>query len=273
MKDVLGGLRGKFGNLWKHRAKPAIRHHHHDELEFNLVVRGTVRYLVDDRRHDMRRHDILWLFPDHEHLLVQSSPDAEMWIGVLKQGVLHRLCTPAVANALTAPRLAGPCLRSLPPERSRWLDALCEDLERRRSGPDQPDSDGFNTGLIHVFVLAWEAFRAPGDSVGSGGADVHPAVEQAARLIAGGDDRSFAALAKAVGLTRTALSRRFRRDLGLSLVEHRNRCRIERFLDLRRGGRRTVLDAALAAGFGSYPQFHRMFRRMMGVSPREHRSE
>jgi AraC-like DNA-binding protein len=32
-----------------------------------------------------------------------------------------------------------------------------------------------------------------------------------------------------------------------------------------------MLDAALEAGFGSYPQFHRVFKRMMGHSPMQFR--
>lgn len=268
MKDTVAGLRGKFGAVWRYRAQPATRPHTHAELEFNLVVRGSVRYLVDDQRYDLRRHDLLWLFPEHEHLLVQPSPDAEMWIGVLKQNVLHRLCSPAVANAMTAARLVGPCRRTLSSERSRWIAAVCENLASHQGGPDQVDTDSVSTGLVHVFVLAWEAFHAVAGE--DDGHDVHPAVEQAARLIAAGDGRPLAALARSVGMTRTALSRRFRRDLGLSLVDHRSRVRIERFLDLHRRGRRSILDAALAAGFGSYPQFHRVFRRVMGTSPRDH---
>lgn len=269
MKDTLSGLHGKFGRVWKYRAQPSIRPHTHDELEFNLVVRGSIRYIVEGQRHDLRRHDLLWLFPEQEHLLVQCSADAEMWIGVLKQKVLHRLCSPAVANALTAPRLDGQLRRALPGERSRWIDGLCEDLTKHQKGSDQVDSDTVSTGLIHIFVLAWETFRDAQVS-DVAGRDVHPAVEQAARLIAAGDDRSFATLAKDVGMTRTSLSRRFRRDLGLSLIDHQNRTRIERFLDLHRSGRRTILEAALAAGFGSYPQFHRVFRRVIGASPRQH---
>lgn len=269
MRDTLSGLHGKFGAVWKYRATPSIRSHTHDELEFNLVVRGSIRYIVDGQRHDLRRHDLLWLFPEQEHLLVQCSDDAEMWIGVLKQKVLHRLCSPAVANALTAPRLDGPLRRALPGARSRWINGLCEDLSKHQKDADQPDSDSVSTGLIHAFVLAWETFR-DAQSGEEEGRDVHPAVDQVARLIAGGDDRSFAALAREAGMTRTSLSRRFRKDLGLSLIEHQNRTRIERFLDLHRAGRRTILEAALAAGFGSYPQFHRVFRRVIGASPRQH---
>jgi AraC-like DNA-binding protein len=49
---------------------------------------------------------------------------------------------------------------------------------------------------------------------------------------------------------------------------------VERFLDIYgTGQRRTMLDAALEAGFGSYPQFHRVFKRMMGYSPMQFRQQ
>lgn len=32
-----------------------------------------------------------------------------------------------------------------------------------------------------------------------------------------------------------------------------------------------MLEAALAAGFGSYPQFHRVFKRVVGCSPVDYR--
>jgi AraC-like DNA-binding protein len=32
-----------------------------------------------------------------------------------------------------------------------------------------------------------------------------------------------------------------------------------------------MLDAALEAGFGSYPQFHRVFKRVIGCSPGSYR--
>jgi AraC-like DNA-binding protein len=34
-----------------------------------------------------------------------------------------------------------------------------------------------------------------------------------------------------------------------------------------------MLDAALEAGFGSYPQFHRIFKRVMGRSPGKYRRQ
>ncbi|MBA3709824.1 MAG: helix-turn-helix domain-containing protein, partial [Planctomycetes bacterium] len=69
------------------------------------------------------------------------------------------------------------------------------------------------------------------------------------------------------GLSASRLSRLFKQQIGLALVDYRNRLRIERFLAAPRMPEASLLDAALAAGFGSYPQFHRVFKRMMGCAP------
>jgi AraC-like DNA-binding protein len=65
----------------------------------------------------------------------------------------------------------------------------------------------------------------------------------------------------------------FKQQTGVALVDFRNRQRIERFLELYgTGQRRKMSDAALDAGFGSYPQFHRIFKRVIGCSPGNYRA-
>jgi transcriptional regulator GlxA family with amidase domain len=79
-------------------------------------------------------------------------------------------------------------------------------------------------------------------------------------------------LARRAGLSSHRLSRLFKQQTGVALVDFRNRQRVEKFLELYgTGQRRTMLDAALEAGFGSYAQFHRVFKRVRGGSPIEHR--
>jgi AraC-like DNA-binding protein len=67
------------------------------------------------------------------------------------------------------------------------------------------------------------------------------------------------------------LARTFKREMGLSLVEYRNRLRLERFFEFiqRQEGGGTLLYAALEAGFGSYAQFHRVYCRCVGSAPSE----
>jgi len=105
---------------------------------------------------------------------------------------------------------------------------------------------------------------------------VHPAVERAARLLIEDEGSySLSQLAHKAGLSPSRLSRLFKKQMGLSIVEFRNRQRMQRFFDrykLEHEARRqsTLLDAALDAGFGSYPQFHRVFRQVVGCSPAEY---
>jgi AraC-like DNA-binding protein len=66
------------------------------------------------------------------------------------------------------------------------------------------------------------------------------------------------------------LARVFKSQLGMSLVEYRNRLRLERFALLVDQGRTNLMGAALAAGFGSYAQFHRVFRAMRKGTPRQY---
>jgi len=78
------------------------------------------------------------------------------------------------------------------------------------------------------------------------------------------------ALAKRLGVSASKLARTFKAEMGASVVEFRNRMRLERFLGLVDRGGGNLLEAALDAGFGSYAQFHRVFRAMLGATPKEY---
>jgi AraC-like DNA-binding protein len=77
-------------------------------------------------------------------------------------------------------------------------------------------------------------------------------------------------IAADLGVSLGRLARVFKAEMGMSLVEYRNRLRLDRFTTLLEGGRRSLLDAALEAGFGSYSQFHRVFRALRRATPREY---
>jgi AraC-like DNA-binding protein len=77
-------------------------------------------------------------------------------------------------------------------------------------------------------------------------------------------------LARLLGRNRGDFSRRFRRDQGMSLSDYRNRLRVLEFLRLLEAGASNLTWAALDAGFGSYSQCHRVFRALLGLSPRDY---
>jgi AraC-like DNA-binding protein len=96
----------------------------------------------------------------------------------------------------------------------------------------------------------------------------HPHVRKAVALVASDPALAGRQLAASLDISPSHLARLFKSELGMSLVEYRNRLRLERFRGLVDAGEDNLLSAARAAGFGSYAQFHRVFRSIYGAAPR-----
>ncbi|MDQ2799942.1 MAG: AraC family transcriptional regulator [Armatimonadota bacterium] len=146
---------------------------------------------------------------------------------------------------------------------------LCTLFEEIHATDNEPAQ--YNAGLGYALLSAWATFAAAEElPIGS---DVHPAVEHAARLIRDEvDPLSVEQIAARVGLSASRLSRLFGPQIGMGIADFRNAQRLQRFLRLYgRGQSLSASRAALEAGFGSYPQFHRIFTQAMGYSPAEHR--
>ncbi|GDY11130.1 hypothetical protein LBMAG53_00070 [Planctomycetota bacterium] len=242
------------------------RRHRHDELELNLAVSGTAVYELDQRRYDLGPGSLIWLFPGQDHQLVSASADCTLWIAVFRSACVRRCAVGPEDQVLLQADPPGHHCRRLASDDAR---DLTHHLRAVRSV--QHDAAALNLGLAFLVRAAWLMFRrAPVQAVADA---LHPAVAAAVRLIAERPERGGDELAARVGLSRTALSRLFHRELGETIVAYRQRLRVEAFLDQPEGKPEgDLMKAALAAGFGSYAQFHRSVRRVTGVSPREWRA-
>jgi AraC-like DNA-binding protein len=96
----------------------------------------------------------------------------------------------------------------------------------------------------------------------------HPVVAKAVRMLAQDPSLGGGEMAARLNMSLSRFARLFKSMLGLSLVDYRNQLRLERFMQMMESGATNMLEAALAAGFGSYAQFHRVFHAMRGKSPR-----
>jgi AraC-like DNA-binding protein len=256
------------GNVWRYgNSAAANKRHTHAELELNLVTRGHGTYLLNNRRYQIRRGDLLWLFPAQEHVLFEQTADFQMWIGVFKRRAVKRTATDAYARALLKPEPDHDSCRRLTQCDLQRLETLFAELADSISQPGL-----LNAGLNYALLHAWRCFQNAAEVPMR---DIHPAVERAARLISDSPTPlSLNDLSHRAGLSATRLSRLFKEQTGFAMVDFRNRKCVERFLDIYgTGQRQTMLDAALEAGFGSYPQFHRVFKHVMGCSPAGYRRQ
>jgi AraC-like DNA-binding protein len=98
-----------------------------------------------------------------------------------------------------------------------------------------------------------------------------PLVRAAIDLLAADPSLSCQEVARRLGVSKEHLTRVFKRHADASIVDYRNELRLAQFLG--QTGDRSLLDAALGAGFGSYAQFHRVFRARFGKTPRDYLGE
>lgn len=260
---VAEGCEGSIGRPRPVNIMP--RAHRHNELELNLALAGTATYLLNDRKYQLRTNTLLWLFPGQDHIFMDRSPDFEMWIVLFRPPLIERACRSDEYRVLGESDPNGFYSRQLGHEEADDLSAHFERIRRY-----EPDYALYNAALGYALLLAWRMFQEAEQD--AAGATLHPAVEGALRLIRKDPDSlTIPEIAWQVGLSQAHLSRIFRAQTGLSLIEFRNRVRVERFRRLYgRGNAISMLQAALDSGFGSYPQFHRVFRQVVGVSPLEH---
>ncbi len=265
-----------------------LQSHHHIELEVNLVVQGTITYVVDGLRFSFSPRTLLWLFPEQDHQLVDRSANAKFYVAVFKPALINRSCrTPAYNGLKRKTNEQGGVLSTLlKPDSFDLIEktmaslmegALDADLLNREAGFGQTsnfsfqhsDPDALNAGLHYLLLLSWRSHlmgKATRDPV-----VLHPVVRRALKLLSE-ETREFSLedLGRSCGASKSYLSRKFHQQIGVSLTHYRNSLRLSRFFEqYQQPDQKTITEAVYGAGFGSYAQFYKVFSQVYGRGPRD----
>ena len=263
------------GAVWpfdRHYIRPP---HFHGQVEFLLVRSGTATVHLGTRAERLRAGQLCWILPCLPHVMSDFSADFDMWVVELEAPIVAaswEVVTGHADDDRRAPRA----------QVFGWVAAMGERLagrpvvdvgkeEARRLGEfaagvwSAPSTKGVRDTLRALCELALRATLASvKQRHGATLTDLASSMLLASPLM---DRRDLAA---DLGVSEGFVSRSFGRELGVSFVEHRARSRLAHFLALVPDDSRNFLDAALAAGFGSYSQFHRVFTRVAGASPSDY---
>ena len=248
-------------------------------VELALHPVGLVRaglYLYDDQLDlmlgswgtDLKRKVI-----DEHHAMFQLDEPGHRVAARAMSGEAHWTVVedcPIIINGPAETKIVGQGWVVCTPIRSAraLLGMLYSDAGLTSASVD-PERQARAAVLCTVLGLRLETLRGPGKPI-LGHSARHPAVASALRMLAEAPSLSGGDIAKKMGVSLSRFARVFKADMGLSLVEHRNQLRLDRFLSLVDSGGSNLLEAAYAAGFGSYSQFHRVFRALRGTSPRDY---
>ncbi|WP_059002608.1 helix-turn-helix domain-containing protein [Leptolyngbya sp. NIES-2104] len=85
-------------------------------------------------------------------------------------------------------------------------------------------------------------------------------------------DLSLSELANVLNLSQYHFSRLFKQSTGMAPHQYLTRCRIDRAKQLLLNTQMSISEIAFAVGFNNHSSFTRLFRQLVGVTPKEFRA-
>lgn len=68
----------------------------------------------------------------------------------------------------------------------------------------------------------------------------------------------------------TFLNKVFKESVGTTIIDYLNRYRVQKALELFRQGEGSIQNVADSCGIGDYKYFNVVFKKYMGISPKEY---
>lgn len=262
--NLQAGLEGKIWSMAK-KSHVNIEGHVHLELECNLVISGQAEYIIQGQRYQLNRGTLIWLFPDQKHLLINVSENFSMYIGVFQPVFLKRLVDQGADEQLIAMDYAESGIRQISEDHLKLLIDSFEELMGQWYSVNY-----YNIFLAHICLKVWHVFLGTIDESDSD--MVPPAIEKCLHLLEDVTNlMTLENISTSVGYSASQLSRLFKKHIGISLVVYRQKKRLDYFENaMLQDVSKSMMTVALEAGFGSYAQFHRIFKKNYGYGPAEY---
>ncbi|HET9955439.1 MAG TPA: AraC family ligand binding domain-containing protein [Polyangiaceae bacterium] len=237
-------LEGRAAQAWRHQ--PAFRRprHFHPEPELNLVLRGHALIRVGELRIEAGPGALLCFQPGQDHELEYASDDLDLFVLALRPELAAKISSWPSAHAIQPVKLSTQ-------ETNQLGNRLAASSELR-------DRNAVEGLIADVFERMGPRLR-----------QAHVVSRRAMGELTRDPSASERELALLARSNPSQVSRLFKRDLGLRLVEYRARQRLMHFIDGVDAGQ-SFTQAALEAHFGSYAQCHRVFQRIMRCAPRDY---
>lgn len=271
--------------------------HMHKELEINVVTKGRAEYVLSNQRYQLTPGSIVWLFPGQPHLLSNPDENFEMYVAVFKEELFQNTCVlQEKYNILLESNPTGSFCKRLSLSSLQTLERICLSICELNVKKDllspayyyagqafgfnnnaeyyHADPVLLNTGLSYLMTIGWHLFTTEG--VDGNKEILNPSIEKALHLLKSFPEKDFSLseLALECGNSCSRLSRLFNEQLGMSIVDFKNRLKLEQFINcIKTNPDYSISEACYTVGFGSYSQFYKTFKQLFGISPKAYFSK
>lgn len=253
------------GYLWFMRRKNSayIQPHIHRELEFNLITAGQAEYIVQGQQYAIAANSLLWLFPNQPHVLINASNNFEMLIGVIQPQLIEELIQKGADKKLGVldPGKMAPCTLT-----NESAQLILKQFDENKTNETSPLL--YNLNLSLIYLKLWQMYET--NSTTNPSKKIPAIVEKCLlKLEKQNESITLERLSAEFGYSASQLSRLFKKYTGQSIVDYRNQLRLRHVSSQLNETRTNFTTLAYEAGFGSYAQFHRIFKAEFGYSPQK----
>ena len=235
--------------------------HFHPDLELLAVLSGSVEAEIGGRKASLGAGDFAMVFPHQLHQYRCALEDGTKVAFIIAKP----WCFGEYVHALLGGRPAEPVWRAdaLPPDISWAVGRLLD--------PDARQNRALGRALLQI-VLAHICTEYPLQEDGDAGfADMTcRAVDYVQQHY--DEPLLLEDVARALGISRYALSRLFNGRLGVRFTSYLNELRIHKAQNLLQGSTIPIGDVAQRCGFENARTFNRAFLACCGKPPREYRA-
>jgi len=235
------------------------------------VVGGKLDYFIGSNIYHIEAGDIVLLDRHEIHSAIFSSPDLTEGIVIEFRGseTCDMLPPECSFNPLGVFEDGGRVLHLEP-----GASAYAESLLMKILGEGQRDDTGADVVIRSLLMqLLVTLARHSANSEVCGGS-THTTVMQVADYICTNyaDDISIGRLAGIFFISPFYLMKIFKKHTGFSIINYLNRVRVKESAKILERSDMSITDIAAAVGFSNITHFGRVFRQVMGDSPRNYRS-
>jgi len=264
-------------------------------VRFMLVVRGSalLRFKNSRRTFSLSAGDLfIFILSDEPFTLVDhprsAVVDSSELLKLEVDGVIHYggggPLTTLVAGSFGMSAFGAPIISTILPrflhlrleqDRSHAFQSVLDLLASETAQPGIASSRLIGCLYESLFVYAIRAYASSSAAPPKGWlaamSDKH--LSKAIEAMHSGLDRSWSveSLAREARMSRSAFALKFRTILGQTPLEYLTQWRMYKAGAMIRSDNTSFSEAASAVGYGSQSSFSRVFRREMGVAPREYR--
>jgi AraC-like DNA-binding protein len=249
--------------------------HYHPEIELTLITCGSGTRLVGDHSGDYKPGDLVLLGPNLPHTWFSRKTGRT---AATNEAIVVQFLESAFPRSLLElPEFES--IRTLLLRSAmgvRFSSKTADRLEKQLRALTK--ADGMDAWLKLVRILH-ELSQADAETLVEPSYRNERAFKMGSRLgkiiehIESHSDEEYSLgdAARFANLTPSSFARFFRKTTGKTFVDFRNGCRIGKACQRLVESDQSILEIALASGFGNLANFNRQFRKSTGMTPRDYR--